>query len=112
MEGARKLKNNIVSLGIFFSWTHSALEGDLIPYRVTVNTSPETSDLAEQSRDPGILTHSCVLPDTFSLVSPAMEASFCGFSSNAFLKRALPAKSRLQRITVLALVTLCLFLVG
>lgn len=107
MEEASKSKNNIVSLGFFFSWTHSVVDGGSIPYRIAISLSPEARDLAEQSRDPRILTHSCVLRDTFSLVSPAMEASFPGFTANAFLRGALPTQSGLQRITVLALLILC-----
>lgn len=98
MEEAWTLKNNVVSLGIAFPGLTWLWKGACL--------SPEAMGLAEQSRDPGILTHSCVLRDTFSPVSPAMDASFCGFSLKPFLRGALPAKSGLERITVLALLIL------
>lgn len=58
--------------------------------RIVVSSSPEARDIAGQSRDPGTLPHSCVRPDMLPLLSLAVEASFCEFSSKT---GALSAKS-------------------
>lgn len=59
-------------------------------YRIVVSLSPEARDIAGQSRDPRMLPHSCMRPDMLPLLSLAVEASFCEFSSKT---GALSAKS-------------------